>query len=393
MRISYSVSALFISLGAALLLFALSAPVAQAQLVSFETEEGWGLQVTGDLPVFLVGSSHEDFSADGGDEFATRVMSGFNPGNVTFTIDAPTQNGIDVSAVFQINHHLQGPGVQNAGLFEGRIADIVVAGDFGTFNIGKGFGIFNATALGDEGSTLGVGRFLGPDDADATLGRIGTGYTYANFNPRITYTTPDLGGLSLRLGMINPENPAAPGVDADQIVETRTPRFEGQLDYTVEHSSGSFLLWAGGLYQDVNVTDPDFNYDMTGWDVGGRLDAAGFGLSGTFSQTNGIGADGLIGLNLNGSGLDQATVDATQWYVEGTYDINRFTVGASYGEGDQDAVTTSVGSAPEIKNQMFMWFARFGLTDHLILISEFQYFESDAQNDYVAFILGSQVTF
>jgi hypothetical protein len=40
-----------------------------------------------------------------------------------------------------------------------------------------------------------------------------------------------------------------------------------------------------------------------------------------------------------------------------------------------------------------MWFARFGLTDHLILISEFQYFESDAQNDYVAFILGSQVTF
>ena len=366
-----------------------TASPAQAQLVSYETEDGWNFQATGNIPVFLVGSDHEDFSADGSNQFGTRVMSGFIPGELTFSVDAPTQNGVDVSAMFQINHHLQGPGDQNQGLFEGRIADVIVAGDFGTFNIGKGFGIFNATALGDAGSGMGVGRFIGPDYANATLGRIGTGYTYANFNPRVIYSTPDLGGFGLSVGLINPENPGP----SDRGVETSLPRLEGQLDYTFGFDAGTLQVWAGGLYQDVQVIDPDFSYDMTGWDVGARLNAAGFGLTGTYSETSGIGADGLIGINLTGSGLDQAEVDADQWYVEGTYDFGGFVLGASYGEGTQDAADTVVGSSPAIDNQLLMVFARLQVTDNFTLMAEFQDFESSAQNNYNAFILGSQISF
>jgi predicted porin len=362
---------------------------AQAQALTYETDDGWSFQTTGRIPVFLNASSHENFSENGDDQFATRIMSGFIPGELNFMMSAPTQNGVDVSAMFQINHHLQGPGLQNDGLFEGRIVDIIIAGNFGTFNIGKGFGIFNATALGDAGSGTGVGRFLGPDYANATLGRIGTGYTYANFNPRITYSTPDLNGFGLTAGLINPENPALD----DAEIETATPRVEGQIDYTFDLGTGSFMLWAGGMYQQVTVTSEDFDYNMSGWDVGGRLNAAGIGLSGSFSQTNSVGADGLYGINLEGGGLDEANVDATQWYVEGTYDFGGFVLGASYGEGDQDAETTQVGSSPAITNELLMIFSRYMVNDNLTFTAEFQDFASDAQNDYNAFILGAQLTF
>lgn len=364
----------------------LTATPAQAQ-VSPDIDD-WSFDVTGAIPVFLNASNHENFGADGDDQFSTRVMSGFNPGNITFTVTAPEQNGVTVSGQFQINHHLQGPSVQNAGLFEGRVADIIIAGDFGTFNVGKGFGIFGGSAIADMGSAMGIGRFGGPDAADATLGRIGTGYTYANFNPRVMYTTPDLSGFTFKLGLINPEKPGG----ATNELETTTPRVESQLNYLIGFDGGTLDLWVGGLYQNVGIVRGD-DYDITGWDVGARLNASGFQLSGAYSETEGIGSDGLIGLAIDSpSGLAQANVDGTQWYVEGAYDFGGFILGASYGEGSQD----ELGISPENTNQLLMGFARYMATDQLTLMAEFQDFQTsndDGQPAYNAFILGAQLTF
>ncbi|WP_340104059.1 porin [Rhodohalobacter sp. 8-1] len=360
-----------------------------AQSISFESDEGWIFNVTGQLPVFLVASNHDGYSADGSDQFATRVMSGFNPGSINFNVVAPEYNGITVEGIFRINHHLQGPSIQNAGLFEGRVADIIVSGNFGTINMGKGFGVFNSSSIADAGSGMGVGRFAGPDAADATLGRIGSGYTYANFNPRLIYTTPSLGGFSLKVGLINPEKPGGPS----QTVETATPRVEAQANYLIDLDYGTLDLWAGSMYQNVNVVSVDFDYAMSGWDVGARLDAAGFRITGAYSGTKGVGADGLIGINLNGSGLAEAEVDATQWYAEGMYTAGKLSVGISYGEGSQDAVSTVLGSSPEITNQLLMGFTRYKLTDNLTWIGELQNFESEAQANYQALVLGMQLNF
>ncbi len=361
----------------------------QAQNLSFQTESDWELAATGMVPVFLNISNHDSFSADGEDQLSTRVMSGFNPANITFTVTAPEHNGITVSGTFQINHHLQGPSVQNAGLFEGRVADIAVSGDFGTFNVGKGFGIFNSIAIGDEGSGRGIGRFGGPDAADATLGRIGSGYVYANFNPRVTYTTPNLGGFTFKAGLINPEKPGG----ATSNIETALPRIEAQADYLIGFDGGTAQLWAGTMFQNVDVVGADYDYDIFGFDTGLKLNVGGFGLTGAFTFTEGVGADGLIGLNLIGSGLDQAEVEATQWYAEATYDFGGFLLGLSYGEGSQDANQTVVGASPDITNELLMAFFRYNVTDNLVLIGEFQNFASDAQADYVAGILGMQFNF
>ena len=381
-----------------LVALSLSIQHANAQLVSYESDDGWNLGVTGAIPVFLNLSDHDDLRDDGQNEFSTRVMSGFNPGNVTFTVTAPEQNGVTVSGVFQINHHLQGESFQNSGLFEGRVADIIVAGDFGSLNIGKGLGVFQSISIADAGSGMGVGRFAGPDAGDATLGRIGAGYTYANFNPRVIYNTPDLGGFGLSIGIINPEKPGGDPEDEDfdrlENIETPAPRFEVQADYTFGFDAGSLRLWAGGLYQYVDVVSENFNYDITGWDVGARLNAAGFGLTASYSETSGIGSDGLIGIGLDSPfGLAQADMDGQQWYVEGTYDFGGFIVGASYGEGIQDGVTNPFDTFSRNTNQLIMGFTRLTVTDNLTFMAEVQDFSSQAQADYNAFILGAQLTF
>jgi predicted porin len=362
----------------------------KAQQVQFKTENNWNLAVTGQLPVFIVASEHAEFNADGSDQFATRVMSGFNPANITFTVDAPEMNGLKVKGIFQINHHLQGPSIQNEGLFEGRIADIQLAGGFGVINIGKGFGIFNSSSIADAGSGMGVGRFGGPDAANATLGRIGSGYTYANFNPRIIYTTPDMNGLSFKAGLINPEKPD--GVSSQQI-QTATPRLETQANYTFDINNGNLDLWLGAMIQDVDVVSADYNYNISGWDLGARFTAKDLRLTGAYSETSGVGADGLIGLNLSGTGLDQAEVEASQWYGEATYDLGKMTVGLSYGEGSQEAATTIVGSSPNITNKLLMVFTRYKITENLTLLGEVQDFSSDDQNNYQALIAGMQLNF
>lgn len=362
---------------------------AQAQSTWFETDTGWGLGVTGRLPVFITASNHKGYSSNNKDQFATRVMTGFNPPDITFKISAPEYDRLKITGVFQINHHLHGPSVQNAGLFEGRIAEIQIEGHFGTINMGKGFGVYNSNSIGDVGSAMGVGRFAGPDAADATLGRIGSGYTYANFNPRLIYTTPDLAGFSLKVGFINPEKPDG----LSEEIETSIPRVEGQADYVTEFESGNIRFWAGGMVQSVDVVSENFEYNISGWDLGLRLASGGLGFTGSYSETNGVGADGLIGLSLTGSGLAQAEVGASQWYTEATYSSGKLTLGISYGEGEQQANSTVLGSSPDIKNQLLMIFTRYNVTKSLAMIGELQDFASDAQSDYKALVAGMQFTF
>jgi predicted porin len=147
------------------------------------------------------------------------------------------------------------------------------------------------------------------------------------------------------------------------------------------------------MYQTVSVISPDFDYTISGWDSGVRLDAAGFRITGAYSATKGVGADGLIGINLAGNALAEADVQATQWYAETVYTLGDFSLGASYGEGAQDAVSTELGSSPDITNKLLMGFARYDITPNLTWIGEVQNFRSEAQANYNAVILGMQLNF
>ena len=85
---------------------------------------------------------------------------------------------------------------------------------WGSVKVGKDLGIFGSTAILNDMTLLGVGSqgLVGTaGGTTTTLGRIGTGYIYADWNGQIAYTTPNMNGLSLTLGVMQPWNSTASG--------------------------------------------------------------------------------------------------------------------------------------------------------------------------------------
>lgn len=391
-----------LSMGIALVTIAVAAPAA-AEL-SFESESGWKFGVNGHIPVFALVSDNDDIEED-----AFRITTGFNPATAQFNVHAPTQNGLDVSGHIQLNSHLSGAdGVQNSGFgrvdfgrqsgVESRVAEIAVSGDFGALNIGKGFGIYGTPAIGDAGSGMGVGLF-NPNQGDATAGRIGNGYFYANFNPRVIYTSPSMGGLQFKVGLFQPEKPKDSEVtssllDADgnplsitssnpinDEVGTESPRVEANAVW-----SGDLLtLWVGGFTQSVDVENSAIDdFTMSGVDFGGAVAVGGFNVRANYGMTEGTGNAVFGGHGISGGAQEE---DADQWYVESTYDVtSRATLGVSYGEGSDDLV--------DVDTDLTMVFARYKATDAWTILAEVQDFSTDVEDgDASAVIVGAQLTF
>ena len=127
------------------------------------------------------------------------------------------------------------------------------------------------------------------------------------------------------------------------------PRLEGQMNYLVDYSRGELALWSGFMYQTINLMDKNYDYQLSGIDVGMHLKMDNLGVRLAYTDTNGIGADGLYGFG----GINDAEVKASQWYGELTYVQGKTTIGASYGEGQQDATTTPVGAALAVTNKLY----------------------------------------
>jgi predicted porin len=355
-------------LAAALLLAAGVSSPALAE-VSFESDNGWKAGFNGHIPIFAVFGNYDQPT----DEDSFTITTGFNPATLQTNIYAPTQNGLEVSGHFQMNANIA-PGDANAE-FRSRVSEIAVAGDFGKVNIGKGFGIYGVPAIGDNGSALGVGLIGGPDQVAATAGRIGNGYFYANFTPRVIYTSNSLGGMQFKVGLFSPSK-----VDGVADAEYTMPRIEANVVY----SGNNFSLWSSGFTQDVDSKTGTFDdYTMSGIDFGGSVSFGGLSVRGNYGMTQGTG-NGVFAAR-----LDPNEEDASQWYVETTYQFNRTTLGVSYGEGEDDFIA---GDGDD--TDLTMLFARYAATDHLTLMAEYTTLGTgNGQGEYDAIIFGSQLTF
>ncbi len=355
-------------LAASLLLAAGVATPAMAE-VSLESDNGWKVGFNGHIPIFAVFGNYDEPT----DEDSFTITTGFNPATLQTNIYAPTQNGLQVSGHFQMNADIA-PGDAEAN-FRSRVSEIAVAGGFGTVNIGKGFGIYGVPAIGDNGSGLGVGLIGGPDQVAATAGRIGNGYFYANFTPRVMYTSNDLGGLQFKVGLFSPSK-----VDGVADAEYTMPRIEANVVY----SGSNFSLWSSGFTQDVDSKTGAFDdYTMSGVDFGGSVSLGDLTVRGNYGITKGTGN------YVFAARLDPNEEEASQWYVETTYKLKRTTLGVSYGEGEDDFVA---GDGDD--TDLTMLFARYAATDNLTLMAEYTTLGTgNGQGEYDAIIFGSQLTF
>ena len=373
-----------------------SASVANAG-ITWDAGE-WTVDMNGNVNAFAIMSKADDNNTitgglagtnRGGDKDSAGINAGLLPSWLGFTATT-RQNDLDTAVTISFQPGAGGTGALQGGNStnaetENRQA-FLTFGDksWGSVKVGKDLGIFGSTAILNDMTLLGVGAGNGTAGATTTLGGIGTGYLYADWIGQIAYTTPNMNGLSLTLGVMQPWN-------ADNSVgSTDEFGFQGQGSYSW---TGDFAgkVWAGFFTQEVtninsnaavyalggNVTDTT-SERATAFEAGVSTSIYNINLVAYAYSGEGVGTTALLQQGFDATGEKR---DSDGGYVQGTYVIPTGTkLGVSYGISNLDDNTADNGTALVEENKRLTVGAYHPLTKHLNLVAEFSNVEAKSHN-------------
>lgn len=282
------------------------------------------------------------------------------------------QNDVDVGFTISIN---PGSSTVNAGRQtsqqENRQA-FLTFGDasWGSIKVGKDLGIYASDAILNDMTLLGVGSGAGSLAGNTTtLGRIGTGFMYADWKAQIAYSSPDFNGFNFTVGVTQGWN----AVDTLATSAASTGRsgsksaYEGKVGYAWTGDVAG-KVWASAISQKVEGLAATSTSDTaTAWDIGSTVNVAGFGLTGYYGQGKGIGQTLQLFDGFDSTGKRR---DSDQYYVQATYALPTTTkLGVSYGKSTLDG--NNVDAFREIEDSMITIGAYHPLTKHLNLVAEY----------------------
>jgi predicted porin len=249
--------------------------------------------------------------------------------------------------------------------------------DWGQVMAGRNIGLFQADAILNDMTLLGVGAGNGSYAAPAntSLGSIGLGYIYTDWLSQINYSSPTLlGGAKITVGIFDPLNTLG------QIpASKKAPGFHAKIAYTL----GSLYLSTSGLVQQQRNTGtaPGFNTDYNSWaiDFGGKWDLGGLEIAGWYYTGKGVGTTGLF-VNSNDNQGDPRNSDG--FLVQGTYKFGGTKLGVNYGQSNLHAASGDIGVARASlvnKNDKVTAGVYQDLTANLMLLFEVSRLESQNQ--------------
>jgi predicted porin len=419
-----------IKLAVAGAVLALSATAANAGIVIPAGD--WTLDVSGNVNAYDIYSKSKGTAtvAGGlsGSGTATRdvTTSGMQNGLLPnfLSIGAKTrQNDLDVEFVISLQPGTGANGSlgqvgssNNAGLNNRQ--SYLTFGDksWGSVKLGKDIGIFAADAILNDMTLLGVGATLGNSTSagNTTLGRIGTGFIYAEWKPQIAYTTPNMNGFQATVGLTqaftagslanaaavssiaaadagsgNATAAAAARLLSKTGATQSNPAYEGKASYSFSANDVTGKVWVSGLAQHGGVNFSNDPMVYVG-DIGANVNVAGFGLTGYYYSGQGIGTTGQM---LDGFANNGNARDSDGGYVQATYVLPTKTkVGVSWGisnldlaTGETNAVgvnhdnTTNVSGMLVKENEMWTVGVYHPLTKHLNLVAEYSNLRSTNQ--------------
>jgi predicted porin len=288
------------------------------------------------------------------------------------------QNDLDVAFTISINPGASttGSGRQSAQQ-ENRQA-FLTFGDasWGSVKLGKDIGIYASDAILNDMTLLGVGSAAGALAGNTTtLGRIGTGFMYADWKSQVAYTSPNFNGFQFTAGVTQAFDPDSvlDGGTGDFARGGKEPAFEGKASYSFAADAVTGKVWASGISQNVET----YNQTSTAWDLGANVNAAGFGLTGYYGEGRGLGTAVQFNAAYDDAGNKRKSED---WYVQGTYSLPGVgtKLGVSYGEsklkGNGVADDDLLG-ADNLEDSMLTVGVYHPITKHLNLVAEY----SDAE--------------
>ena len=385
------------------------------------SQEGWEVSFDGAANAFIMQNSGTNAPTTAGgatvafDTTAgivnarnseTSIVTGLLPNVWGMTLKAPTANGLDVSARLGLYTHMNG-GENALGNGEINIRETSgsIAGSFGSVLVGRSLGIHQSNAILNDMLLFGVGAGASAGNNNTTLGRIGVGYLYTDFQPQVSWTLPELGnGFAAKVGLFDPKDVAA-DTAANSATDHSAPRVEAQITW-----NGDFLqtgvgvnLWVDGTYQYTGRTlaetqsrqaaagvDREHDHvESAGVGFGTKLSYEGFSLVATGFWASGLGMRGQHSVlpirQVNNAvaattgALDDDGKERKSYggYIQGTFDFGQGTnVGYSYG-GNYLRMTGSdmnnLGTSNA--NTMHSGMIWHNVTDNFRLIAEGGYAE------------------
>jgi predicted porin len=328
-----------------------------------------------------VNSTNLGVSADN-NKTQANITTGLLP-NYLSVSGKTRQNDLDVGFTISIN-----PGAstvasgRQSSQQENRQA-FLTFGDasWGSVKLGKDLGIYASDAILNDMTLLGVGSGAGLLAGNTTtLGRIGTGFVYADWKSQIAYSSPNWNGFSFTAGVTQPFNAqSAVGSATSNGQGGSQPAFEGKASYAW---AGDFAgkVWVSGITQKVaglttGVVGVTRNDRAEAWDIGANVNVAGFGATAYYGQGSGMGTTIQLRDGFDTSGNQR---DSTDWYLQGTYTLPGVgtKLGVSYGESQLDA-NAADSFTNEYKNRMWTIGAYHPLTKHLNLVAEYSDVKSE----------------
>ncbi|WP_313807151.1 porin [Sphingobium sp.] len=365
---------------------------------------GVGLQV-GDVTLKFSGSVNGFYVHDNGEapsatnsvvggvatvgSNSSAIRNGLLPGFLKVEVTT-NQGGWDVGAHFgmypginSVNYAAGGGanspgnprGLQTAGIDFRQTYLTFGRPGFGEVKIGRDIGLFASEQILNDITLLSSGTPAGNvAPSNTTLGRIGVGYIYTDFQPQITYTTPSFSGFTASVGIFEPLS-SLTGPDESN----KEPGFQGKLVYDGKFGGVATRLWAAGIRQKHDVVaGPD--YTGWGWDAGAKVTVGPLTLVGTYYDASGLGTTALNLFDTDGLGNRR---DSHGFYLQGLASFGKLSVGGSYGESNLDYANAADALAnPTLvdKNSSYVGQVRYGLTNWVTLLSEYVHTRSEAHN-------------
>ena len=255
-----------------------------------------------------------------GKEKTTVIGNGLLPSYLSVGAKS-RQGGFDVSANVGIGVSVAtGSSIAQNNDVDVRQAYLSFGNDgMGTVKLGRDYGLFGFHSIISDMTLIGVGAATNAtQNGRVSLGHIGSGYTFPGMYGQAVYTTPNMGGFSVDLGLMSPTNNLA-------TAKKDNLQFQARATYAGQ----GFKAWVGAKTQKYDGVG---GFTMNAGEVGGSVSAGAFGLLANYQGGKGIGilADG-----------DQGGVKGNNLLLQGTMQAaQNVKLGLGYGRSKNDSAFT-----------------------------------------------------
>ena len=341
--------------------------MAQAQGLTMHMSNGWDFTFAGNVNVFWVFTSDENGPSN------SSIRTGLLPAFATFSAKGK-EAGLDLGVHVGFGNQIQNDGGAHDqfGAFIDLRQVFLTIGLKGGSQIlaGRELALYQRQNILNDMTLFGVGAVGDPQGGGTTLGRIGYGYVYPNFNAQVTYSSPANKQVQFSVGAFQPSVVGA-------FDETAIPRLEGELVWrsqTTARTTNKFMVWAGGEWQSAKNA-ADVSLSSTGVTAGVRADLSD--LSVVVSAYTGKGIGHVLGLGGNSvsGGATPEGRPSDGGYAQVTYKMGaKTTLGVSYGvsrlRGADDGTGGDVTDALLSELQMFTGGVYYQWTKSLKVVGE-----------------------